>query len=89
MCEESKKILKPVRQPCDHPNQPKPVENDPLQFGASNRDNEAVNHALIALSWFIHQVWGPVSLVSKDTEVRSYRTDPVQVRSYPFSLVYS
>ena len=48
MCEESKKILKPVRQPCDHLNQPKPVENDPLQFGASNRGNEAVNHALIA-----------------------------------------
>ena len=24
---------------------------------------------------------GPVSLVIKDTEVRSYRTDPVQVRS--------
>nr|POE49959.1 hypothetical protein CFP56_48519 [Quercus suber] len=57
------------------------AENDPLQFDPSNRRIKAVNHALIARPWFINQVWGPVSLVSKDTEVRSYRTDPVQVRS--------
>nr|POE96076.1 hypothetical protein CFP56_62828 [Quercus suber] len=85
----AKRFWKPVRQPCDHPNQPKQVENDPLQFGASNRSIKAVNHALIARPWFIHQVWGPVSLVSKDTEVRSYRTDPVQVRSCPLKLLRS
>nr|POE49957.1 hypothetical protein CFP56_48517 [Quercus suber] len=57
------------------------TENDPLQFDPSHREIKTVNHALITRPWFIHQVWGPVSFVSKDTEVRSYRTDPVQVRS--------
>ncbi|KAG2275320.1 hypothetical protein Bca52824_057875 [Brassica carinata] len=41
----------------------------------------AVNHALVSRSWFINQDIGPVSLEIKDTEVRAYRTDPVQVRS--------
>ena len=41
----------------------------------------AVNHALVMQSWFIHQTWSPASLEIKDTEVRAYRTDPVQVRS--------
>ncbi|AES81161.1 hypothetical protein MTR_7g089270 [Medicago truncatula] len=41
----------------------------------------AVNHALIARSSFIIQTYVPVSLEIKDTVVRSYRTDPVQVRS--------
>ena len=58
-----------------------PAENDPLQPWSSEEDL-AVNHALIARSWFIHQVWFPVSLELKDTEVRAYRTDPVQVRSW-------
>ncbi|GFS33366.1 hypothetical protein Acr_00g0027960 [Actinidia rufa] len=40
---------------------------------------EAVNHALAVRSCFIHQTWEPVSLEFKDTEVRAYRTDPVQV----------
>ena len=42
----------------------------------------AVNHTLIARPYFINQGLGPVSLVIKDTEVRAYRTDPVQVRSF-------
>ena len=37
--------------------------------------------ALITQPLFINQTWDPVSLELKDTEVRSYRTDPVQVRS--------
>ncbi|OMO66684.1 hypothetical protein COLO4_30452 [Corchorus olitorius] len=40
---------------------------------------EAVNHALITRSWSINQTRDPVSFVLKDTEVRAYRTDPVQV----------
>ena len=45
------------------------------------RSGVAVNHALIIRSRFINQTWFPVSLELKDTEVRAYRTDPVQVRS--------
>uniref|UniRef100_A0A0D3DFB1 Uncharacterized protein n=1 Tax=Brassica oleracea var. oleracea TaxID=109376 RepID=A0A0D3DFB1_BRAOL len=41
----------------------------------------AVNHTQIARPCFINQGLGPVSLEIKDTEVRTYRTDPVQVRS--------
>ncbi|CAL5188248.1 unnamed protein product [Lathyrus oleraceus] len=44
----------------------------------------AVNHALITRSRFIHQTYVPVSLEIKDTVVRAYRTDPVQVRSCLF-----
>ncbi|KAK8635955.1 hypothetical protein V6N13_004666 [Hibiscus sabdariffa] len=43
------------------------------------------NHALITQSQFINQTWDTVSLELKDTEVRAYRTDPVQVRSCPVS----
>ncbi|KEH27642.1 hypothetical protein MTR_5g024973 [Medicago truncatula] len=49
----------------------------------------AVNHALITRSWFIHQTYVPVSLEIKDTVVRSYRTDPVQVRSCLIVLSFS
>ena len=49
------------------------------------RTKEAVNHALITQPLFINQTWDPVSLELKDTEVRSYRTDPVQVRSWPWA----
>ncbi|KAK8555363.1 hypothetical protein V6N13_045896 [Hibiscus sabdariffa] len=48
------------------------------------RSNQISNHALITQPQFINQTWNPVSLELKDTEVRAYRTDPVQVRSYHF-----
>ncbi|KAK8546697.1 hypothetical protein V6N13_067892 [Hibiscus sabdariffa] len=40
---------------------------------------QASNHALITQSEFINQTWNPVSLELKETEVRAYRTDPVQM----------
>ncbi|KAK8635956.1 hypothetical protein V6N13_004667 [Hibiscus sabdariffa] len=40
------------------------------------------NHALTTQSRFINQTWDAVSLELKDTEVRAYRTDPVQHSSY-------
>ncbi|CDP20466.1 unnamed protein product [Coffea canephora] len=56
--------------------------NDPLlSWQLGSRATRAVNHALVKRSYFIHQTWFPVSLELKDTEVRAYRTDPVQVRS--------
>ncbi|GFY84743.1 hypothetical protein Acr_03g0015170 [Actinidia rufa] len=55
--------------------------------GRSEQDQPgAVNHALVKRSCFIHQTWEPVSLEVEDTEVRAYRTDPVQVRSCSFFL---
>uniref|UniRef100_A0A2C9V6T9 Uncharacterized protein n=1 Tax=Manihot esculenta TaxID=3983 RepID=A0A2C9V6T9_MANES len=56
------------------------AENDPLQAHGP-KESLAVNHALIVRPCFIFQTVVPVSFVLKDTEVRSYRTDPVQVRS--------
>ncbi|KAF5769350.1 hypothetical protein HanXRQr2_Chr14g0647191 [Helianthus annuus] len=41
----------------------------------------SVNHALVTRSWLINQTWVSVFLGIKNTEVRAYRTDPVQVRS--------
>ncbi|MFS7899771.1 hypothetical protein Hanom_Chr00s077626g01791911 [Helianthus anomalus] len=41
----------------------------------------SVNHALVTWSWLINQTWVSVFLGIKNTEVRAYRTDPVQVRS--------
>ncbi|KAK8546705.1 hypothetical protein V6N13_067900 [Hibiscus sabdariffa] len=62
------------------------------QRSAQVREFKASNHALITQSGVINQTWNPVSLELKDTEVRAYRTDPVQVRSCPsnscFSLKY-
>ncbi|KAK7378247.1 hypothetical protein VNO80_03685 [Phaseolus coccineus] len=55
--------------------------NDPLQLRVCFIRREThltINHALITGSWFIHQTSVPVSLELKDTEVRAYRTDPVQ-----------
>ncbi|PSS35318.1 Neuronal pentraxin receptor like [Actinidia chinensis var. chinensis] len=46
----------------------------------------AVNHALVKRSCFIHQTWEPVSLEVKDTEVRAYRTDPVQEVKFVFPV---
>ncbi|CAJ1790095.1 unnamed protein product [Sphenostylis stenocarpa] len=40
-----------------------------------------INHDLITGANVIHQTTVPVSLDLKDTEVRAYRTDPVQVSS--------
>jgi len=45
----------------------------------------AVNHALVQWPCLINQTWFPVSLELKDTVVRAYRTDPVQVRSWTSS----
>ncbi|KAK7377636.1 hypothetical protein VNO80_03065 [Phaseolus coccineus] len=39
-------------------------------------------------SWFIHQTSVPVSLELKDTEVRAYRTDPVQFQCILFLIAY-
>jgi len=78
-------IEESVRQLSDHP-KPLLTRNDPLQlksFLIKEEGHLAVNHALITESWFIHQISVPVSLELKDTEVQAYRTDPVQVRSYP------
>ena len=77
--------LESVRQPCDHPNRTYgSVENDPLLHWPTEA-GQAINHALIARPLFIHQTEVPVSLELKDTEVRAYRTDPVQVRSWQVS----
>ncbi|XLR64328.1 hypothetical protein S83_015000, partial [Arachis hypogaea] len=40
-------------------------------------------------SLFINQTLVSVSLELKDTDVRAYRTDPVQVRSWPIGCVFS
>ncbi|XLU52971.1 hypothetical protein S245_047619, partial [Arachis hypogaea] len=40
-------------------------------------------------SLFIHQTLVPVSFELKDTVVRAYRTDPVQVRSWLINGVFS
>nr|ABN09802.1 hypothetical protein MtrDRAFT_AC167711g44v2 [Medicago truncatula] len=72
------------RLPCDHPNQTGLAENDHLQstYDDSRRSHHrTVNHALITRSQILIQIYVPVSLEIKDTVVRSYRTDPVQVRS--------
>ena len=83
----AKRFWEPVRQPYNHPSWASPSwERSSTVWSPSNGRIKAVNHALIARPWFFNQVWGPVSLVSKDTEVRSYRTDPVQVRSWPMVL---
>ncbi|KAL8159461.1 hypothetical protein V2J09_000998 [Rumex salicifolius] len=53
-------------------------EDDPLQLGPWQEPWTAVNHAKDARPRVINQTWFPVSLELKDTEVRAYRTDPVQ-----------
>ncbi|KAJ0815043.1 hypothetical protein HanPSC8_Chr17g0792881 [Helianthus annuus] len=47
----------------------------------------SVNHALVTWFWFINQTWVSVFLGIKNTEVQTYRTDPVQVRSCWFTSV--
>ncbi|KAL8158842.1 hypothetical protein V2J09_000379 [Rumex salicifolius] len=54
-------------------------EDDPLQQGPRPEPWTAVNHAKDARPRVINQTWDPVSLELKDTEVRAYRTDPVQI----------
>ncbi|MFS8001672.1 hypothetical protein Hanom_Chr13g01193101 [Helianthus anomalus] len=49
----------------------------------------SVNHALVTWFWFINQTWVSVFLGIKNTEVRAYRTDPVQVRSCIFLCRWS
>ncbi|KAK8712543.1 hypothetical protein V6N13_147780 [Hibiscus sabdariffa] len=53
--------------------------------GDPTLSHQTSNHALIIQPQFINQAWNPVSLELKETEVRAYRTDPVQVRSCPFN----
>ena len=82
---DEKNVLESVRQPCDHPKPHGCGENDPLlPKGDTLQEGiiQAINHAPITRSRFIHQTMVPVSLELKDTEVRAYRTDPVQVRSW-------
>jgi len=57
------------------------VEDEVLSTNKAH--HPTVNHALITGPSFIHQTAVPVSLELKDTDVRAYRTDPVQVRSWP------
>ena len=79
-----KKVLgESVRQPLDHPNRSRNQLRTILYGRGRPKQDQpgAVNHALVKRSRFIHQTWEPVSLEVKDTEVRAYRTDPVQVRS--------
>nr|ABN09822.1 hypothetical protein MtrDRAFT_AC167711g28v2 [Medicago truncatula] len=60
------------------------AENDHLQSthdDSRGSHHRTVNHALITRSQILIQIYVPVSLEIKDTVVRSYRTDPVQVRS--------
>ncbi|KVH94187.1 hypothetical protein Ccrd_003760 [Cynara cardunculus var. scolymus] len=58
-------------------------DNDHLPSHGLPRPWVSVNHALVTWSWFINQTWVSVFLGIKNTEVRAYRTDPVQVRSCP------
>ncbi|KAL4370577.1 hypothetical protein AHAS_Ahas06G0079700 [Arachis hypogaea] len=51
---------------------------------ASMVDPMQVQHHSNGFLFFRCQTAVPVSLELKDTVVRAYRTDPVQVRSYPF-----
>ncbi|KAG5043266.1 hypothetical protein glysoja_025862 [Glycine soja] len=53
-----KKEFGSVRQPCDHPRHMEVPKNDPLQPKMRHLQREAhqaINHALITRSWFIHQ----------------------------------
>ena len=81
ICSEKKKrVWESVRQPCDQPSRGTRLRT--ILCGTTHpKMGETNNHALITRSWIIHQTWYPVSLELKDTEVRAYRTDPVQVRS--------
>ncbi|KAK8498940.1 hypothetical protein V6N12_044670 [Hibiscus sabdariffa] len=79
-----KKKGESVRQLCDHPSSQGKLGTILSDQDGPTRSNQISNHALITQPQFINQTWNPVSLELKDTEVRAYRTDPVQVRSYPF-----
>ncbi|KAK8498939.1 hypothetical protein V6N12_044669 [Hibiscus sabdariffa] len=46
--------------------------------GDSTLRHPTSNHAQISRPRVVNQTWNPVSLELKDTEVRAYRTDPVQ-----------
>ncbi|KAL7138032.1 hypothetical protein ABFS83_10G135600 [Erythranthe nasuta] len=80
----AKKLI--VCQTAARPPQPAEASRERSSTESTGRANESVNHALVEQPWFIHQTWLPVSLEIKDTEVRAYRTDPVQVRSCPIIL---
>ncbi|KAI4300599.1 hypothetical protein L6164_033956 [Bauhinia variegata] len=60
---------------------PHTAENDPLRCSKLHRATKPINHALASRYFLIHQALVPVSFELKDTKVRAYRTDPVQVRS--------
>ena len=57
------------------------MEMESIQERSSTAQCPAVNHAQAGQPWLMVQAWFPVSLEIKDTEVRAYRTDHVQVRS--------
>ena len=80
-----KKEKESVRQLQDHPSQRLWLRTI-LHCLNGQLTKLAVNHALVMQSRFIHQTWSPASFEIKDTEVRAYRTDPVQVRSWNTSL---
>ncbi|KAD2804597.1 hypothetical protein E3N88_37974 [Mikania micrantha] len=53
------------------------ADNDPLP-SHGHMTIVSVNHALITWLWLINQTWVSVFLGIKNTDVRTYRTDPVQ-----------
>ena len=75
--------MESLSEPSDHRSQTTDFERSSTAQDGSvpEEEHQAVNHALIKGSRFIHQTSVPVFLDLKDTEVPAYRTDPVQVRS--------
>ena len=82
IAKRKKRIVESVRQPLGHP-APGLAGQERSSTGriAPVRRILAVNHALAQRSECINQTLVLVSLLVKDVAVRSYRTDPVQVRS--------
>ncbi|KAK8630733.1 hypothetical protein V6N13_079513 [Hibiscus sabdariffa] len=75
-----------VRQLRDHPSESRQAENDPLAVkGDPTMSHQTSTHARITKLLIINQTSNPVSLELKNTEVRAYRTDPVQVRSCSYN----
>ncbi|KAK9015618.1 hypothetical protein V6N11_006717 [Hibiscus sabdariffa] len=70
----------------DHPSESRQAENDPLAVkGDPTMSHQTSTHARITKLLIINQTSNPVSLELKNTEVRAYRTDPVQVRSCSYN----
>ncbi|KVH94193.1 hypothetical protein Ccrd_003746 [Cynara cardunculus var. scolymus] len=83
--------LESNKQPCNH------ARTHQMGWQRSSTESwsrpwVSVNHALATWFWLINQTWVTVFLGIKNTEVRAYRTDPVQVRScfsIPLFFIYA